>query len=414
MILNDIAVIVAMLMLSAFFSGMESAFVSANRLRLELDRKQSPVLNFCAGIFTRHSSQYLTTMLVGNNITLVVYSLFVSKLYFTITQSESVLVETLLATIVVIFLAEFIPKALVLRSPNLYLRNLAWLAFVFYVLLFPIAKLTTWFSIGVMRLFGGKVDDAPIKAFARQDLEDIVEDIVEDNASEENEEENEIKMFQNVLDFPDLNVRDCMVPRVDIEAVSLADGIDVLRAKFEQSKYSRIFVWDGSIDNIVGYVHIKSLFVNHNTLREAMMPVSYVPESMRAQALMAQFIKRHTSVAVVLDEFGVTAGIISLEDLLEEIFGEIEDEHDSQEFIEKELGEGEYLLSCRLEVEYLNEKYGFDIPESDEYDTLAGYAIYLNGGIPRTGQKIESPEVGINIVKSTSSRVLLARVRKIG
>ena len=400
-----IAVIVLMLILSAFFSGMESAFVSANRLRLELDRKQSPVLNFCAGVFIRNSSQYITTMLVGNNITLVVYSLFVSKLYFELAQSSSVLVETLLATLVVIFVAEFIPKALVLRSPNLYLRNLAWLAFVFYVLLYPVAKITTWISIGFMRMFGGKVEKSPIKMFARQDLEDIVED---NAAADDVEEENEIKLFQNVLDFPDLSVRDCMVPRIDIEAVSLTDSISELRGRFEQSKYSRIFVWDGSIDNIVGYVHIKSLFVKRNSIREVMIPVDYVPESMPAQTLMAQFTKRRSSVAVVLDEFGVTAGIISLEDLLEEIFGEIEDEHDSQDLIEKELPDGEYLLSCRLEVDYLNEKYGFGIPESDEYDTLAGYAIFLNGGIPRTGQKIESPIMGKIGKASCRERVCLS------
>ncbi len=406
-----IVIILAMLILSAFFSGMESAFVSSNRLRLELDRKQSSVLNFCVGVFLRNSSQYITTMLVGNNITLVVYSLFVSKLYVGLAGSSSMLVETFLATLIVIFVAEFIPKALVLRSPNLYFRNLAWLAFFFYVLLYPVAKITTWLSIGMMRLFSGKrVEKSPIKMFARQDLEDIVED----NAmSDDADEESEIKLFQNVLDFPDLSVRDCMVPRVDIEAISLSESIEVLRGKFEQSKFSRIFVWDGSIDNIVGYVHIKSLFVKRNNIQEVMIPVDYVPESMPAQTLMAQFTKKRSSVAVVLDEFGVTAGIISMEDLLEEIFGEIEDEHDSQDLIEKELPDGEYLLSCRLEVDYLNEKYGFDIPESDEYDTLAGYIIFLCGGIPRTGHKISGPQLNVNVVKSTSSRVLLARISKV-
>jgi CBS domain containing-hemolysin-like protein len=205
-----------------------------------------------------------------------------------------------------------------------------------------------------------------------------------------------------------------MIPRVDIEAVSVTDSIEVLRGKFEQSKFSRIFVWEGSIDNIVGYVHIKSLFVHHSTVQEVMIPVDYVPESMPAQTLMAQFTKKRSSVAVVLDEFGVTAGIISMEDLLEEIFGEIEDEHDSQDLIEKELKDGEYLLSCRLEVDYLNEKYDFDIPESDEYDTLAGYIIFLCGGIPRTGQQIASEQLSVNVVKSTSSRVLLARIRRVG
>jgi CBS domain containing-hemolysin-like protein len=237
---------------------------------------------------------------------------------------------------------------------------------------------------------------------------------VEDNTTDDSPEENEIKLFQNVLDFPDLSVRDCMVPRVEIEAVSIDDSIVELKDRFAESKFSRIFVWEGSIDNIVGYVHLKSLFGEPTTIASVMMPATYVPESMPAQELMTQFIKRRSSVAVVLDEFGVTAGIISIEDLLEEIFGEIEDEHDSQDLMEKQLPSGEYLLSCRLEVDYLNEKYDLGIPESDEYDTLAGYAIFLNGGIPRSGQVVEGDGLSIKVAKSSSSRVLLARVRRIG
>ena len=252
MIVSYVIVIVSMLMLSAFFSGMESAFVSANRLKLEIDRKQSSAFDFIAGIFTRNSSQYITTMLVGNNITLVVYSLFVSKLYFSLTSSESLLVETLLATVVVIFLAEFIPKAIVLKNPNFYLRNFGWLVLVFYVVLYPVARITTWVSIGIMRLFGKKTVTSPNQVFARQELAHLVED----NTADDSPEENEIKLFQNVLDFPDLSVRDCMVPRVEIEAVSIDDSIDELKDRFEESKFSRIFVWEGSIDNIVGYVHL--------------------------------------------------------------------------------------------------------------------------------------------------------------
>ncbi|MBR5454981.1 MAG: DUF21 domain-containing protein, partial [Rikenellaceae bacterium] len=303
MIVSYVIVIVSMLMLSAFFSGMESAFVSANRLKLEIDRKQSSAFDFIAGIFTRNSSQYITTMLVGNNITLVVYSLFVSKLYFSLTSSESLLVETLLATVVVIFLAEFIPKAIVLKNPNFYLRNFGWLVLVFYVVLYPVARITTWVSIGIMRMFGKKTVKLPNQAFARQELAHLVED----NTTEDSPEENEIKLFQNVLDFPDLSVRDCMVPRVEIEAVSIDDSIEELKDRFEESKFSRIFVWEGSIDNIVGYVHLKSLFGEPTTIASVMMPVAYVPESMPAQELMTQFIKRRSSVAVVLDEFGVTA-----------------------------------------------------------------------------------------------------------
>ncbi|MBO5656429.1 MAG: DUF21 domain-containing protein, partial [Rikenellaceae bacterium] len=282
MVVSYIIVIVSMLMLSAFFSGMESAFVSANRLKLEIDRKQSSAFDFIAGIFTRNSSQYITTMLVGNNITLVVYSLFVSKLYFSLTSSESLLVETLLATVVVIFLAEFIPKAIVLKNPNFYLRNFGWLVLVFYVVLYPVARITTWVSIGIMRLFGKKAVKSPNQAFARQALAHLVED----NTADDSPEENEIKLFQNVLDFPDLSVRDCMVPRVEIEAVSIDDSIEELKDRFEESKFSRIFVWEGSIDNIVGYVHLKSLFGEPTTIASVMMPAAYVPESKPAQELM--------------------------------------------------------------------------------------------------------------------------------
>lgn len=402
-----IIVIVVMLLLSALFSGMETAFISSNRLKLEIDRKQHSGFDFIAGVFTRHSSQYITTVLVGNNITLVIYSVFVSKLYLALAHSESVLVETLLATLVVIFVAEFLPKAIVLRSPNFYFRHFAWLMFLFYVVLYPIAMLATWLSIGIMRMFGRKVNDNPIKVFARQDLAHFVDD----TAGEEPREEGEIKLFRNVLDFPDLSVRDCMVPRVDIESVDINDSIAHLSSRFDSSKFSRIFVSDGSVDNIVGYVNIKSLFREPSVIKDVIIPVDYVPETMPAQELMTLFIKKHSSIAVVLDEFGSTSGIISLEDLLEEIFGEIEDEHDSQDFIEKSLAEGEYLLSCRLEVDYLNNKYGLEIPESDEYDTLAGFIIFRYGGIPRPVEVVATDTMNITIVKSTSSRVLLARVK---
>ncbi len=398
--------IVIMLLLSAFFSGMETAFISSNKLRLEIDRKQSPVFSRIAGIFIHHSKQYITTILVGNNIALVVYSLFMSQLYFSLFGQGSILVETLIATVIIIFVAEFLPKAIVRRNPNFYFRTFAFPVFFFYVLLYPIAKLTTWLSIGLIRLFGHRQQSQPVVMFDRNDLAHLVEE-----RGETEETEHEMKLFQNALDFPDLRVRDCMVPRVDIEAIDLHTPVETLTDRFIESQYSRIFVWEESIDNIIGYVNIKSLFRHPKSVAEILMKVDFVPETMPAQQLLTTFIKQRSSVAVVIDEFGGTAGIVSLEDILEEIFGEIEDEHDSQDEVEKVLSEGEYLFSARLEVKYLNEKYDLGIEESEDYDTLAGYIICHAEDIPSVGETIRIGRHEIRIMKTTSSRVELVRVK---
>jgi CBS domain containing-hemolysin-like protein len=299
------------------------------------------------------------------------------------------------------------------HNPNFYYSALSPVIFFFYIILYPITMLSTLISYGLIRLTGRRIEqrEEPTE-FNRDDLASLVED---ENVEVNDEEEEDIRLFQNALDFADLRVRDCMVQRVDVEAVDLeSTTIEELTARFVETKFSRIFVWHDTIDNIIGYVNSKSLFEQPKAISDIIIKTIYVAETMPLQDMLETFTKRRASIAVVIDEFGGTAGIISLEDVLEQIFGEIEDEHDVQELIERQLADNEWLFSARHEVEYLNETYDLKIPESDEYDTLAGYAIYLNGGIPRTGQKIESPEVGINIVKSTSSRVLLARVRKIG
>ena len=403
-----VTVILVMLLLSAFFSGMETAFISSNRLKLELDRKHNRVLDFIADIFVRNSGQYITTILVGNNIALVVYSLYVSRLYHTLSGGGSVLVETLAATVVIIFVAEFIPKAVVLKNPNFYFKTFAVPVYFFYILLYPIAKLTTLFSEGIMRLFGRKRADETEKTFDRVELAHLVEE-----SSDEQNVEHEMKIFQNVLDFPDLMVRDCMIPRVDIEAVDMDTPVSELTRRFIDSKYSRIFVFKDSIDDIVGYVNIKSLFAAPQSISQVLMNVDYVVETMPVQQLLTEFIKKNSSIAVVIDEYGGTAGIISLEEILEEIFGEIEDEHDSQDLIERKVAENEYVFSCRLEVSYLNEKYSLNIRESDEYDTLAGYIIFNYEGIPSNGEVIKIDNLEIKILKTTSSKVELARVKSL-
>ena len=410
-----------MLVLSAFFSGMELAFVNKNRLKLEIDRKQSRLFDFIANLFARNQGQYITTILVGNNITLVIYSLSMSQLirgiayllgWTNIYESGSFLLETIIPTIIVIFVAEYLPKSVVRSNPNFYYRFFAPVIYLFYLLLYPIARATTMLSYGLLRLFGRRPVDAELnRSFDKSDLESLLD---ANNNEPQNESETEIKMFQNALDFADLRVRDCMVSRVDVEAVDVEDTtIEQLTDRFVKSKYSRIFVWRDSIDNIIGYVNSKQLFNAPQHIEELIMKVDYVAETLPLQQMLEQFTKRKSNVAVVIDEFGGTAGIISLEDVLEQIFGEIEDEHDVSELIEKQTGDGEYVFSCRLEVEYLNDKYALDVPESDEYDTLAGYIISRYEELPTAGTEMEFDGLQIKILRTTRSRIELAKIKSV-
>lgn len=419
--LHSILLILLTLLFSAFFSGMEIAFTSKNRLKLELDRKQSHLFDRIATIFERHQGQYITTILVGNNIALVIYSLYMSILLrslFLVAGWEemategSVLIETAVSTILIIFMGEFIPKSIFKNNPNFYYRTFAPLIFLIYLVLYPIARLTTLLSQGILFVLGHKTKpDAPIANFNHDDLAALLNT----NSEPQDDPDNELKLFQNALDFADLRVRDCMVPRIDVEAVDVeGTTIEELTERFVESKYSRLFVYRTNLDNIIGYVNLKSLFLKPKSVEEVMMKVHFVPETMPLQALLQTFIRNHSNIAVVIDEFGGTAGIISMEDVLEEIFGEIEDEHDEADEIEKQVGEEEFVLSCRLEVEYLNEKYNLEIEESKEYDTLAGLIIYHYEGIPAAGQTLVIGKLQIRILRTTRSRLELARVKKIG
>ncbi len=420
-ILTSLLLIVIMLLLSAFFSGMEIAFTSKNRLKLELDRKQSRLFDSLAGLFARHPGQYITTILVGNNIALVIYSLYMSLLlrmlfylfgWTALAEQGSVAIETAVSTLVIIFLGEFLPKSIFKNNPNFYYRTFAPLIYIFYIVLYPLARLTTLLSQGILWLVGRRVQPQDtIPKFNHDDLAALLDATGNEPQSET---ENELKLFQNALDFADLRVRDCMVPRVDVEAVDVEATIEELTERFVESKYSRLFVWRNNIDNIIGYVNSKSLFTGPKTIDEVMMEVNYVPETMPLQAVLENFTKHRSSIAVVIDEFGGTAGIISLEDVLEQIFGEIEDEHDEAEEIEKQITENEYVLSCRLEVRYLNEKYNLEIAENKEYDTLAGLVIYHYEGIPSAGEILVIDKLQIKILRSVRSRIELARVKKIG
>lgn len=415
-LLSVIVVTIVSVILSAFFSGMEIAFTSANRLRMEIDRKRGGFVGRIIELFVSKPGEYITTMLVGNNIVLVIYSMYMTKLIHLLAAKmgvpmaeDSVVIETIISTLVIIFFGEFTPKSIFKMRPNAFFRALVLPVYLIYLVLFPLSKLTTAIAFALLRLFGLKVkEEHNIKNFGRIDLENLVDESVENN---EKMQPNDIKIFQNALDFSDLRVRDCMVPRVDVEAVEIDTSIEELTRRFIDTNFSRLFVWGESIDNIVGYVTTKSLFRRPQSIKEILMPVRYVPEAMETERLMGEMIRTKQSVAVVIDEFGGTAGVISLEDVLEEIVGEIEDEHDTPELVEKVLKDNQWVLSCRLEVAYLNERYNLGLKESDEYDTLAGYIIAKYGSIPTVGTSIESEGKEIKILKSTSSRVELAKVR---
>ena len=401
-----------MLMFSAFFSGMEIAFLGRNRLREEIDRQHNPLFGRISDVFAHNAGNYITTILVGNNIALVIYSMSMSVLLVELFDMQNALLQTIISTVIILFIGEYIPKSVVKRNPNFYYSIFSVVMYLFYIILYPVSRLTTLISYGLIRLTGRRIEqrDEPTE-FNRDDLASLVES---ENIEVQLEDEEDIRLFQNALDFADLRVRDCMVRRVDVEAVDLeSTTIEELTERFVETNFSRIFVWHDSIDNIIGYVNSKSLFENPKEISDIIIKTIYVAETMPLQAMLETFTKRKASIAVVIDEFGGTAGIISLEDVLEQIFGEIEDEHDVQEMVEKQTGDGEWTFSARLEVEYLNERYELGITESEEYDTLAGYIISMYGRIPHEGEELRAEKFEIKILKREQSRLDLVSLKRL-
>lgn len=389
-------------------SAMEVAYITSNKLKMELEKKQSSLFGYIADRFARRGDIYLTTLSVGYNIFLVVYTVAIVALV-----DGSIAIAIPLAIVVVLIFVELLPGAIVRSNPNFYYRNLSLVTFILYLVLYPIAKIIIAISQLSIRIAGSPVSETiNSHKFNRGDLEHLVLDIVE--KEEDTDNDLDMKIFQNALDFSELRVRDCMVQRVDIEAIDIEEGdIEQLKELFAESQYSRIMVYRDTIDNIIGYINVKSLFRDPESLTDMVLDVKVVPESMTAQRLLEVLIRDNASIAVVIDEFGGTAGMVTLEDVLEEIFGEIEDEYDTVSTIEKVISDGEYLFSARLEIEYLNENYPLDIPESDEYDTLAGYIIYQNEDIPRQGEEFTFGSWHFRIIKISGSKIDLIKITKI-
>ncbi len=416
--MNVALVILLAIILSAFFSGMEIAFVSSNKLRIEIDRK---VGSFGSGIissFTRRPEHFIVTMLIGNNIALVVYGLYIAgpleNLFHKIIYTDFLLllVQTVISTLIILMLAEFLPKALFRRSPNLFLKTFSIPTAFIYGLFYPVTILIIKLSNLLLRLFFGVKNEevASKNVFSKVDLDNLVSD-VHDEDLDTDLEEHDIKIFQKALDLSNVKVRACMVPRTEIIALSANSTIEDLKQTFIDTGHSNILIFEESIDNIIGYFRLRDIFSSPGNIREAIRKLPIVPESMAANKLLKLFVEQNKKLALVVDEFGGTSGMITIEDVLEEIVGDIEDEHDSSELIERKIGDNEYLFSGRTEIDYINEEYGLSLPASDDYETLAGLVLIQTGDIPKINASIDIGNYIIKVVKVSETRLDLLNVK---
>jgi CBS domain containing-hemolysin-like protein len=394
---------------------MEIAFVSSNKLRFELEKKYKNLSSSILTIFYKHPQQFIATMLVGNNITLVVYGMLMAQLLeplleplghqFLITVSQ-----TILATIIVLFTGEFLPKTIFRINPNVWLKVFSWLLLFFYTILYPVAIFSTWLSRLLLRIFfRDKSEDKDETVFSRIDLSYLIQESV-DHVNSQEEIDSEVMIFQNALDFSKVRLRDCSVPRTEIVALDYETSLDILKQTFIETGYSKIPIYKGNIDNIIGYIHSSEMFGHQKDWRNYINQIPIVPENMSAHKLMKLFMQQKKSIAVVVDEHGGTDGIITLEDIFEEIFGEIEDEHDNREYIAKQLSENEYLLSGRMEVEQANARFELNVPESDNYETIAGFILHHHQHFPKLNEVIHIENFTCKCIKVTNNRIELVRL----
>lgn len=410
-----IGLIISMIF-SAFFSGMEIAFVSSNRLRAEMDREKNGLSQRAISIFYQHPNNFVSTMLVGNNIALVIYGIlfaqiFDATLFYYLSDGARVTADTLLSTFVVLFTGEFLPKTIFKSNPNGMLTFFAIPALLCYVILYPVSRFATLLSKGFLFLFGVRINKKnEDKEFTKVDLDYLVQSSI-DNASDDEQIDEEVRIFQNALDFSDTKVRDCMVPRTEIDAVEDDSSIEQLKQKFIESGHSKIVVYHEDIDHIIGYIHSSELFRNPTDWTKNIRSMTFVPETMSASKMMQTFLAQKKSLGVVVDEFGGTSGLVALEDIVEEIFGDIEDEHDSTNYVAKQLETGEYLLSARLEIEKVNELFSLELPESDEYMTVGGLILHEYQSFPKLNEIVKIGHFEFKIIKNTATKIELVRLK---
>ena len=402
---------------SAFFSGIEIAYVSASKFRHELDKNGNTIITRILDIFYNNPNQFISTMLVGNNIALVIYGLQMAELLepFFLTYTDNyalvVIMQTIGSTILILFAGEFVPKTVFRISPNFSLKIFALPLFIIYIVLFPISKLASILSNLILLLTGNKLfADQKVSSLTKVDLDYFLQQRLEE-APEDSEIETEVKMFQNALEFSNVRLRDCIVPRNEIVACEYGNSLQELKNKFIETGLSKVLIYKDNIDNIIGYIHSSELFFNPKDWTTRIREVLLVPETMAANKLMRQLMQEKKGVAIVVDEFGGISGMLTLEDLVEEIFGDIEDEHDVKTYVARKISEKEYLLSGRVEIDSLNEKFDLDLPESDEFVTVAGYILHHYQNFPKVNETIVIDKYSFKIIRMTSTKIDLVRMK---
>jgi CBS domain containing-hemolysin-like protein len=397
---------------------MEIAYISSNRLRIELYKKQDRFSSGIISIFIKQPGKYLTTMLVGNNVALVTYGWIMAIILepiiarFTNSPITILLVQTILSTLLILVAAEFLPKMVFRSNANLMLNIFSLPAFIFYIIFYPLTTFINWISHTIISSFHPDESESvgTKKVFNKVDLLHLINQDHE-QVGEKEDTDNDLKLFQNALDFSSVKVRDCMVPRTEIEAIEVGGSLDELRQKFIETGFSKILVYEESTDNMIGYITSKSLFKKQNSIKSNVIETVFIPETMPAKLLFEKFAQDKRSLAIVVDEFGGVSGIVTIEDIIEEIFGEIEDEHDTTELIEKQINEEEYIFSGRLEIDFLNDKYHLNLPASEDYETLAGFVVHHYESIPKLNERIQIEPFEIKILKVSKTKIDLVHLK---
>lgn len=407
-------------MFSAFFSGMEIAFVSSNKVKAEIDIKKGGLVSQILNIFYAHRETFISTLLVGNNIVNVVYGIGIAWLlkeplesWLGDNEALVLLVQTIISTAIVLVMSEFLPKTVFRINPNKSLRIFAVPLLMLYLILYPISKFTSWLSMVLMRLFGIKNEKDEIRLISVGELDDYLQENIDKIEDENKEVEREVKLFENALDFSDTRLRDCMIPRNEIVGVDIAEtSREELSALFTRSGLSKLVVYHDDIDNVLGFIQVSEMFKPADVnWKDQIKPVIVAPETMLAKKMMQNLLKEKKSMAIVVDEFGGTAGMITLEDLVEEIFGDIEDEHDRRKLVARKTGENSYEFSGRMEIERINEQFHLDLPESDDYQTIAGYIVNRLEMIPNQGEEHTIDRFTVAIAKKNGARLELITLK---
>jgi len=407
----SIVIILTTLVLSAFFSGFEIAYVSSNKVHIEILKKQEGLIANILTRLTYRPSKLLATMLVGNNVALVVYGFEMGKVMTLLLPPffQNVLWHTIISTLIILITAEFMPKVFFQIYANQLLKLFAIPAYFFYLLFYPFSSFIIWISDFVLRVFFKTKGDYVPLSFTKVELVDYISEQM-GNAPKKEEVDAEVQMFQNALEFSGVKAREIMIPRTEIVAVDLNETIENLIATFVSSGFSKILIYNENIDDIVGYVHSFDMFKKPKTIKEVLIPIVTIPETIQINEVLNLLMRKRKSMAVVLDEYGGTSGIVTLEDIVEELFGEIEDEHDKDKFIEEKISDDEYLFSARLEVDYINETYHLNLPESEEYETLSGLIVLHTEEIPTQGETISLPPFVFSIEACSQTRIETVRI----